>query len=334
VWIALLVWLLRTRAVSWKTRLTGVVLPLTAVLACTVTFTAYYNWRVTGNALQLPYLLYQKLYGVPQSFYWQRPVPPGKSDQLPEIAANYRWQLDRYNARQSLKEMAKAGAEKLESLWMFYLQPAWTLPLIALPWVWKDRRLRFLLLAGAFVLAGVALYPLLYPHYLAPICVVFVAVVVQGIRHLRWWRWRGRPVGAAVACGILILSASGVVTAPAGADLLSANLVTTRTPRSRILEKLAERGGQHVIIVHYGPSHLFHIGWIYNDADSDNSRVIWARDLGPAKNAELVKYYQGRSIWYFDADAPQVHLTPYSAEATGSLSLAQGLETTPAPPPR
>ncbi len=333
--VALLVWLLRTESVSWKVRLRGVVLPLAAVVSCVVAFTAYYNWRVTGNPLQLPYLLYQKLYGVPQSFYWQQPVPPGNSVQLPEIAANYRWQLDRHNVRDSLTEMAKVAGEKLESLWMFYLQPAWTLPLMALPWIWKDRRLRFLLLAGAFVLAGVALYPLLYPHYLAPICAVFVAVVVQGIRHLRLWQWRNRPVGASLACGILILSATGLVTAPAGADLLSANLVTTRTPRSRILEKLEERGGRHLIIVHYGPAHLFHIGWIYNAADIDNSPVVWARDLGPAKNAELIKYYRGRSIWYFDADASQVHLEPYPAEpAAGSLSLAREPEANPVPPRR
>ena len=210
----------------------------------------------------------------------------------------------------------------------------WTLPLLALPWIWKDRRLRFLLLAAAFVLAGVGLYPLLYPHYLAPICVVFIAIVVQGVRHMRSWEWRNRPVGAALASAILLLSVTGLFTAPAGADLLSTNLVTNRTPRSRIMEKLAERGGQHVIIVHYGPNHLFHIGWIYNEANIDNSPVIWARDLGAAKNAELVNYYRGRSIWYFDADAPQVHLTPYSAEAPNSLSMATGTGATPLPPPR
>ena len=330
VGLALALWVLRTKTLSWKQRFNSVVLPLTAVLLCAVAFTLYYNARVTGNPLELPYLLYQKLYGVPQAFYWQPPVPPGQSGQLPEIAANYQWQLDRYNVRHSFPELAKATAEKLESLWMFYLQPAWTLPLIALPFLWRDRRVRFLLLAGAFVLAGVALYPLLYPHYLAPICVVFIAIVVQGIRHLRCWEWRKRPVGASLAGAVLVLSATGLFTAPAGADLLSANLVTSRTPRSRILEKLAERGGQHVIIVHYGPNHLFHIGWIYNDANIDNSPVIWARDLGPAKNAELIDYYRGRNIWYFDADASQVHLAPYSPESAGSLSRA----ASPLPPPR
>ncbi|HYW42183.1 MAG TPA: tetratricopeptide repeat protein [Bryobacteraceae bacterium] len=310
--IALSIWLVRTRTGAWKTRLVFMVIPLAAVLGWGALFTAYYDFRVTGKPLQLPYLLYQKLYGVPQSFYWQPPVPPGNSTRLPELEANYRWQLDLYNARESWRRLGEMAAMKLQSFWMFYLQPAWTLPLIALPLVWRDRRVRFLLFTLAFVLAGAALYALLLPHYLAPVCCIIVAVVVQCIRHMRQWKWRGRPIGASLARAVVILSATGLITAPAGADLLSGNLVYARTPRSRILHRLEERGGRHLIIVHYGPNHLFHIGWIYNDANIDDSPVVWARDLGPGKNAELIRYYPDRTVWLFNADSPEVHLAPYT----------------------
>jgi hypothetical protein len=36
-------------------------------------FMAYCNWRVAGNALQMPYQLHRTIYGMPQSFYWQDP---------------------------------------------------------------------------------------------------------------------------------------------------------------------------------------------------------------------------------------------------------------------
>jgi tetratricopeptide (TPR) repeat protein len=311
---ALAVWLIRSRRISLSAKLYRAVLPLAAVLIAAVAFTAYYNWRVTGKPLLLPYLLYQKLYGVPQSFYWRPPVPAGDSVRLPELHDNYLWQLDLYNASQSWRKMAQMMGVKLQSFWTFYLQPAWTLLLIALPLVWRDRRIRFLILALLFVFAGVALYPILLPHYLAPVCGIIIAMLVMCIRHLRHWTWRGRPVGAALAAGVLLLSVTGLITAPAGADLLSVNLVYTKTPRARILQKLEDRGGQHLIIVHYGPNHVFHLGSIYNDANIDNSNVVWARDLGPASNRELIRYYPDRTVWLFNADSPQVHLIPYSAQ--------------------
>jgi len=310
---ALLFWLVRTRTVSWRLRLATVVAPFTAVMLCFFAFTAYYNWRVTGNPLELPYQLYQKLYGVPQSFYWQPPLPPGNSGKLPELADDYRWQLMHHNLAHSLPSAIHETAVKLQTLWGFYLQPVWTVPLLALPWLWGNRRLRFLTITGAFVMAGVALYPFFFPHYLGPACGVLLAIVAGGIRRVRMWRWRNRPVGACLACGVVAVSALGLLISPAGADLESFNLVYSRSPRTRILGKLEERGGKHLVIVHYGPEHVFHYGLINNDADIDNSPVVWARDLGAAKNDELLRYFRDRTVWTWDPDKWPIHLLPYAS---------------------
>ncbi len=40
--------------------------------------------------------------------------------------------------------------------------------------------------------------------------------------------------------------------------------------------------------------------WIYNDADIDASRIVWARDLGAEQNSRLVKYFAGRQVWIVD----------------------------------
>lgn len=216
-----------------------------------------------------------------------------------------------HNLAGSLTSAIHETAVKLQTMWGFFLQPVWTLPLLALPWLWGNRRVRFLTLIGIFVMAGVALYPFFFPHYLGPVCGVVLVIVVAAIRRMRMWRWRDRPLGAALACGVVAVSAMGLMISPAGADLESFNLVFSHTPRTRILKKLEDRGGKHLVIVHYGPNHIFHYGLVDNDADIDNSPVVWARDLGAQKNAELVRYFRDRTVWTYDPDKWPIHLLPY-----------------------
>ena len=47
----------------------------------------------------------------------------------------------------------------------------------------------------------------------------------------------------------------------------------------------------------------FRLHWVYNAAQIDQAKVIWAHDLDPATNARLLAYYSGRRVWRLDADA-------------------------------
>jgi hypothetical protein len=40
--------------------------------------------------------------------------------------------------------------------------------------------------------------------------------------------------------------------------------------------------------------------WIYNDAEIDASPIVWARDLGPERDAQLSAYLAGRQVWIVD----------------------------------
>ena len=311
---ALAVWLWRSPAVQRMQRIKMAVVPVMIVVIACGAFSLYYNQRVTGNALTLPYFHYKASHGVPQSFYWQKPVPPGKSTELPELKANYDWQLEAYQTKSSLSTLARMTLLKLETVWGFYIQPAWTLPLLAVPLAFRNRRIRFLVLSSLFVLAGVALYPLMYPHYLAPVCAVFLALLIQCLRYVRVWKWRGSRVGASMVHAIVLFSATGVLLSPAGADMMAANLVHTRTPRVRILKELEKRAGHHLIIVRYSPDHNFHAGVVYNEAKIDDSPVIWARDLGDEKNQELIRHYPQRNVWLFEADVQPIQLAPYPTQ--------------------
>lgn len=89
--------------------------------------------------------------------------------------------------------------------------------------------------------------------------------------------------------------------------------------------------GDSLIFVRYGPQHrLMENEWVYNDADIDSARAVWARDLGPAENAKLCRYYPSRSVWLVDADAPEPVLAPYDPAPPAPAALT----SQPVAPPK
>jgi hypothetical protein len=74
-----------------------------------------------------------------------------------------------------------------------------------LPWVVRDRRIRWLVIAGGVSIAGMELPTFFAVHYAAPITAVILAVILQGMRHLRAWRWEGKPSGLFLARSIILI---------------------------------------------------------------------------------------------------------------------------------
>ena len=81
--------------------------------------------------------------------------------------------------------------------------------------------------------------------------------------------------------------------------------------RAKILSRLEHMPGDQLAIVRYKPDHDFILDeWVYNRADIDGSKVIWARDMG-AQNEELVRYFASRRVWLVEPDYDPPRLTPY-----------------------
>ena len=76
-----------------------------------------------------------------------------------------------------------------------------TLPLLMFPWVFRDRRTRFLLISGAVMTLGVGVQVWTFPHYAGPATALLYALLLQAMRHLRVWRWRRRQRRAVPGAG-------------------------------------------------------------------------------------------------------------------------------------
>jgi hypothetical protein len=65
------------------------------------------------------------------------------------------------------------------------------------------------------------------------------------------------------------------------------------------------------VVVRYRPDHDFILDeWVYNEADIEGSKVIWARDMG-VENTELLRYFSQRHAWLVEPDYNPPKLTPY-----------------------
>lgn len=42
--------------------------------------------------------------------------------------------------------------------------------------------------------------------------------------------------------------------------------------------------------------------WVYNAADLNSAKVLWARDMGAGKNEQLRRDFPGRTVWVLDPD--------------------------------
>ena len=49
---------------------------------------------------------------------------------------------------------------------------------------------------------------------------------------------------------------------------------------------------------------------MYNAADIDESKIVWARDMGDVDNEELLQYFHDRQVWRLDADQSPPRLAP------------------------
>jgi hypothetical protein len=99
------------------------------------------------------------------------------------------------------------------------------------------------------------------------------------------------------------------------------------TERARVAAELEAMPGKQLVLVRYSDRHNALLEWVYNAADIDGAKVIWARDMDSSNNTELLRYYKDRHVWLVQPDNLPATLTPYPEtdlpQAPGNTEFAR-----------
>ena len=292
-------------------------LPIAIVGIVGAAWLGYYNFRVTGSALRLPYQEYFSQY---------ESEPPFNI--LPLAASRFfrhsnmqfldqGYALDLYQKSRSSALLTSRPADWYRVFHEMLGETVWVLPLVALgPVLWWSRRTRFIYTLLAIMLAGSLIEVAFFPHYAAPFTAVVLVACVESVRALQTWRHNGRRVGRFLVRALPF----AVFTVMIGNDALL--IARHQTPdqvqpinghRDELARQLIEdHPGKHVVFVHYSGHQSPHEEWIYNLADIDAAPVVWAHDMGAEQNQLLASYYRDRSFWLLDPDQRPLIFSPYS----------------------
>jgi len=128
----------------------------------------------------------------------------------------------------------------------------------------------------------------------------FLLLLMQAMRHLRRWELYGRPLGVFLTRVVVVLLVvrMGMQAADAYRNPRSSFAVN----RAGIVKQLEDIPGKHLVIVRYAPDHFSDHEWVYNDADIDASKIVWAREIPNVDMAPLLEYFRDRKVWLVQAD--------------------------------
>jgi hypothetical protein len=291
-----------------------VVLPLAAVLGLTALFMGYYNRRLTGHALLFPHTLNVRTYHTAPMFLFERSKPEihYRNEQFEEFYNG--WEREEYDhSFESVKCLAWLKTVR------FFSAFAWWGLLLAAPGAYvalRDPRLRLPLLMLLAVAVGTYQVVWSNAHYAAPVTGLLVLLFVKSLRALRLMRWRNRRWGAVLARTALLLLVADTATA-----LLRKQCDTFYwtcqgdVSRLVIARKLEALPGKHLVMVRYGEDHNIHDEWVYNGAEIDRAKVVWAREIDAEQDKKLFAYFRDRRIWLVTPDEDNTYLAPLAPPA-------------------
>ncbi|HYL77907.1 MAG TPA: hypothetical protein VEU96_27085 [Bryobacteraceae bacterium] len=311
--VAMLLALLRKQLPLWVVIIPGlVILPALA-------FLLKYDQAVTGDPLRTPYAANQAAYGWPMVLPWFHPPEP--EFRHVELRRYYDYERDWHDRSASVTGELKVSTLKAQEIWRFYFGPALSMSLFMLPSIWRSRRIRLLLIAAALALLFALTETITSPHYSACATVCFLGIQAEGFRLLRRYRRNGRPVGrqlVLLAPAIIVV----ILTTRIALELMHrpfTQIVNYQSwccvkpgnqNKARILQMLENTPGQHLVLVKPKTDKDNLLQWIYNAADIDASKVVWARDMGPQGNEALLKYFQNRKVWVVDPNVEPAQISP------------------------
>jgi len=84
--------------------------------------------------------------------------------------------------------------------------------------------------------------------------------------------------------------------------------------RKPVEDQLRALPGEHLVLVRYSKDHNSGEEYVYNDADIDHSKIIWAREIPGMDPAPLFHYFRNRDLWLYEPDEDDSIVQPYKGE--------------------
>jgi hypothetical protein len=288
------------------------------VLIAPVAIMLFQNKAVTGSWTTLPEMLSQYQYGVPAALTFQ-PNPVPHRDLTPEQALDYKMQLSFHTGPETMTSYLQRLEYRVRYYRFFFLPPLYLALAVFLVTI---REFRFVWVAVTLLLfsLGVNFFPAFQLHYIAAVTCLFVLVSVTGLERLTRLS-AGRAAVRLIVClciahflfwyGVHLFDDTEVSLAMRPYETWDA--INHGNPERRIYvtRQLARVPGKVLVFVRYYPQHIFQDEWVYNAADIDAARIVWARDLGEAEDDKLRGYYPDRAVWLLEPDFRPPRLTAY-----------------------
>jgi hypothetical protein len=311
--LLLFAWTVGKKSPQLVATIQRVVVPLALMLALTAAGTGYYLFRLTGSPVRMPYQIERQTYAVAPYMIWQ----PIRLEPVYHHAAMRKMFVE--EEIRGLKTFRSGVGLLFRAFlaWSFFLGPVLTLPFLMLaltsPPNVSFRTVHENTLAAILVLVvfsgGSLLVNFYSPHYSAPATGLILLLLMVAARQLRGWGRSGlflaRAVPVICLMSFCLRAAAKPLHVPLG-QYYEFNWYQENGPtfgRAAIQERLLHIPGNHLVIVHYRPEHEPFAEWVYNQADIQNARVIWARDMGQVENEQMGSAWGNRKIWLLDADA-------------------------------
>ncbi len=261
-----------------------------------------YNKRVTGNLLTLPYVVHEATYGASPLFVWSEPLRVPDYRHAAMRAFHTDCSLWWYQAQRDWPGFLRVKGRLLCSAWKFLLGPVLTVPLFFIIGSFRRWSTRFALAVGGVTALAATGITWLEPHYLAPALPLLWLLVVQGFRQLAACQRGGKFVGRHVLAGLVLVYLA--VFACKAYFYITATPEHWSVQRSQLVERLQDTPGRHLVVVRYTTKHdASHHEWVYNAADIDQAKIVWAREMSPQDNQQLLGYFHNRRAWLLEADA-------------------------------
>ncbi len=280
----------------------------------------WYDYRVFGDPFTLSYQVNRATYASAPVFLWQRPRPTPVYRYKVFGDFYTGWELRDFLYAKTFGGFLKGTVRKAGIAAVFFFGALLLPPLVMLPRVLRDRRVRFLLIAGAIFGLGLCLNAWLSPHYVAPFTCAIYAILLQCMRHLRLWRHEGRQSGLSMVRTIpvvcLLLAGLRLCAIPANLSVprfpaMWYGSAPLGLPRAKVVAALEQFPGPQLAIVRYASGHAPYDDWVYNAADIDSSKVVWARESETGDSLALLQYFRDRTVWLVEPDSIPPGLRPY-----------------------